>query len=138
MCSTAALHEAEASPDRLLLLLAQRDPERDEAGEEDVFSIGTIARVVQVTPLPDGTCRVVLEGMGRGTVERFLPYWHDVIAPALRGGRRPIVAAHGNSLRALVKYLDGISDEEIPKLNIPTGVPMVYEFEDDLTLCLQF
>ena len=71
--STAALHEAEASPDRLLLLLAQRDPERDEAGEEDVFSIGTIARVVQVTPLPDGTCRVVLEGMGRGTVERFLP-----------------------------------------------------------------
>ena len=71
--STAALHEAEASPDRLLLLLSQRDPERDEAGEEDVFSIGTIARVVQVTPLPDGTCRVVLEGMGRGTVERFLP-----------------------------------------------------------------
>ena len=71
--STAALHEAEASPDRLLLLLAQRDPERDKAGEEDVFSIGTIARVVQVTPLPDGTCRVVLEGMGRGTVERFLP-----------------------------------------------------------------
>ena len=71
--STAALHEAEASPDRLLLLLAQRDPERDEAGEEDVFSIGTIARVVQVTPLPDGTYRVVLEGMGRGTVERFLP-----------------------------------------------------------------
>ena len=71
--STAALHEAEASPDRLLLLLAQRDPEQDEAGEEDVFRIGTVARVVQVTPLPDGTCRVVLEGMGRAMVERFLP-----------------------------------------------------------------
>ena len=71
--STAALREAEASPDRLLLLLAQRDPERDEAGEEDVFRVGTVARVVQVTPLPDGTCRVVLEGMGRAAVERFLP-----------------------------------------------------------------
>ena len=70
--STAALREAEASPDRLLLLLAQRDPERDEAGEEDVFRIGTIARVVQVTPLPNGTCQVVLEGMGRASVERFL------------------------------------------------------------------
>ena len=63
--STAALREAEASLDRLLLLLAQRDPEQDEAGEEDVFRIGTIARVVQATPLPDGTCRVVLEGIGR-------------------------------------------------------------------------
>ena len=71
--STAALREAEASPDRLLLLLTQRDPERDEAGEEDVFRVGTVARVVQVTPLPDGTCRVVLEGMGRATVEWFLP-----------------------------------------------------------------
>ncbi|HCR04665.1 MAG TPA: endopeptidase La, partial [Gemmatimonadetes bacterium] len=71
--STAALHEAEVSPDRLLLLLAQRDPEQDEAGEDDVFRIGTVARAVQVTPLPDGTCRVVLEGMGRATVERFLP-----------------------------------------------------------------
>jgi 2,3-bisphosphoglycerate-dependent phosphoglycerate mutase len=66
------------------------------------------------------------------TVARFLPYWESTIAPALRDGRRPIVAAHGNSLRALVKYLDGISDEEIVGLNIPTGIPLVYTLDDDL------
>ncbi len=66
------------------------------------------------------------------TLERVLPYWHETIAPALRSGQRVLVAAHGNSLRALVKYLDGISDEEIPSLNIPTGVPRVYELDDDL------
>ena len=71
--STAALREAEASDGRLLLLLAQRDPERTEAAEDDVFPVGTVARAVQVTPLPDGTCRVVLEGVARGRVERFLP-----------------------------------------------------------------
>ena len=71
--STAALREAEATPDRLLLLLAQRDQECDEAGEDDVFRVGTVARAVQVTPLPDGTCRVVLEGVARARVERFLP-----------------------------------------------------------------
>lgn len=66
------------------------------------------------------------------TLDRVLPYWDEAIAPALRDGKRVIVAAHGNSLRALVKYLDGISDEEIPSLNIPTGVPRVYELDDDL------
>lgn len=66
------------------------------------------------------------------TLDRVLPYWHDAIAPALQDGQRVIVAAHGNSLRALVKYLDEISDEEIPSLNIPTGVPRVYELDDDL------
>src|SRR6188508_110507 len=71
--STAALREAEATPDRLLLLLSQKDPERDDATDEDIFRIGTVARAVQVTPLPDGTCRVVLEGIGRAQVERFLP-----------------------------------------------------------------
>lgn len=69
----------------------------------------------------------------KDTVERFLPYWHDTIAPALRAGQRVLVAAHGNSLRALVKYLDHISDEEIVSLNIPTGIPLVYELNDDLT-----
>jgi 2,3-bisphosphoglycerate-dependent phosphoglycerate mutase len=68
----------------------------------------------------------------KDTVERFLPYWHAVIAPELRLGRRVIIAAHGNSLRALVKYLDRVSDEEIPGLNIPTGVPLVYELDDNL------
>ena len=68
----------------------------------------------------------------KDTVERFLPYWHETIAPAVRNGRRVLVSAHGNSLRALVKYLDGISDDEIVGLNIPTGIPLVYELTDDL------
>ena len=68
----------------------------------------------------------------KDTVDRFLPYWHDTIAPAIRDGRRVLIAAHGNSLRALVKYLDGMSDEEIVGLNIPTGIPLVYELDDEL------
>lgn len=68
----------------------------------------------------------------KDTVARFLPYWHTTIAPAVKEGQRVLVAAHGNSLRALVKYLDNISDEEIVGLNIPTGIPLVYELTDDL------
>ena len=68
----------------------------------------------------------------KDTVARFLPYWHETIAPAVREGRRVIIAAHGNSLRALVKYLDNISDADIVGLNIPTGIPLVYEVDDDL------
>ncbi|HSW46643.1 MAG TPA: 2,3-diphosphoglycerate-dependent phosphoglycerate mutase [Phycisphaerae bacterium] len=68
----------------------------------------------------------------KDTVERFLPYWHDVIAPTVRLGKRVIVAAHGNSLRALVKYLDNVSDEAIVSLNIPTGMPLVYELDASL------
>jgi 2,3-bisphosphoglycerate-dependent phosphoglycerate mutase len=68
----------------------------------------------------------------KDTVERFLPYWHEIIAPAIKSGKKVIIVAHGNSLRALVKYLDNISDEEIVKLNIPTGIPLVYELLDDL------
>ena len=68
----------------------------------------------------------------KDTVERFLPYWHETIAPAIRQGERVLIAAHGNSLRALVKYLDGISDEEIVGLNIPTGIPLVYELDREL------
>jgi 2,3-bisphosphoglycerate-dependent phosphoglycerate mutase len=66
------------------------------------------------------------------TVDRFLPYWFDTIAPAIKSGKRVLIAAHGNSLRALVKYLDEVSEEDIIKLNIPTGVPLVYELDDDL------
>jgi 2,3-bisphosphoglycerate-dependent phosphoglycerate mutase len=66
------------------------------------------------------------------TLERVLPYWHMVLAPAIQSGKRLLVSAHGNSLRAMVKYLDHISDEEIPGLNIPTGVPLVYELDDTL------
>jgi 2,3-bisphosphoglycerate-dependent phosphoglycerate mutase len=68
----------------------------------------------------------------KDTVERFLPYWKGEIAPAIKSGKRVIIAAHGNSLRALVKHLDEISDEEIVHLNIPTGIPLVYELDDDL------
>lgn len=68
----------------------------------------------------------------KDTVERFLPYWESEIAPALRRGERVIIAAHGNSLRALVKHLDGISETDIVELNIPTGIPLVYELDDDL------
>ena len=69
----------------------------------------------------------------KDTVDRFLPFWHDEIAPTIKTGKRIIIAAHGNSLRALVKYLDNISDEDIPGLNIPTGIPLVYELNDDLS-----
>jgi 2,3-bisphosphoglycerate-dependent phosphoglycerate mutase len=68
----------------------------------------------------------------KDTVERFLPCWHEVIAPTVRSGKRVLIAAHGNSLRALVKYLDNIPDDVIPEINIPTGMPLVYELEDDL------
>jgi 2,3-bisphosphoglycerate-dependent phosphoglycerate mutase len=65
-------------------------------------------------------------------VTRMLPYWHDAMVPDLRIGRRLLVVAHGNSLRALVKHLDGISNEDIPGVNIPTGIPLVYELDDEL------
>jgi 2,3-bisphosphoglycerate-dependent phosphoglycerate mutase len=68
----------------------------------------------------------------KDTVERFMPYWKETIAPSIRDGQRVLIAAHGNSLRALVKYLDNISDHDIVELNIPTGVPLVYELDDEL------
>jgi 2,3-bisphosphoglycerate-dependent phosphoglycerate mutase len=68
----------------------------------------------------------------KDTVARFLPYWHETIAPSIRAGKRVLIAAHGNSLRALVKYLDDISESEIVELNIPTGIPLVYELDADL------
>ncbi len=66
------------------------------------------------------------------TIDRVLPYWHDVISPTILSGKRVLIAAHGNSLRSLVKYLDGISDEDIIGVNIPTGVPLVYQLDADL------
>ncbi|MBD3245413.1 MAG: 2,3-diphosphoglycerate-dependent phosphoglycerate mutase [Candidatus Omnitrophica bacterium] len=68
----------------------------------------------------------------KDTVDRFLPAWHETIVPQLRQGKRVLIAAHGNSLRALVKYLDNVSDQEIVQLNIPTGIPLVYELNEDL------
>ncbi len=68
----------------------------------------------------------------KDTVARFLPYWHETIAPDIRAGRKVLIAAHGNSLRALVKHLNNVSDQEIVDLNIPTGIPLVYVLNDDL------
>jgi 2,3-bisphosphoglycerate-dependent phosphoglycerate mutase len=69
----------------------------------------------------------------KDTVARFLPLWHETIAPTVREGKRVVIAAHGNSLRALVKYLDNVPEDQIVELNIPTGIPLVYELNDDLT-----
>ena len=66
------------------------------------------------------------------TVDRMLPYWHSTIAPSIKAGKQVLIAAHGNSLRALVKYLDNISEEEITELNIPTGIPLIYQLDEDL------
>jgi 2,3-bisphosphoglycerate-dependent phosphoglycerate mutase len=74
----------------------------------------------------------------KDTVERFLPYFHQTIAPVIQSGQRVLIAAHGNSLRALVKYLDNISDNAIVDLNIPTGIPLVYELDGDLTVQKQY
>src|SRR5205085_10763146 len=68
----------------------------------------------------------------KDTVARFLPYWHDEIAPDIRAGKKVLIAAHGNSLRALVKYLDNVSEQEILEVNIPTGIPLVYLLNEDL------
>jgi 2,3-bisphosphoglycerate-dependent phosphoglycerate mutase len=68
----------------------------------------------------------------KDTVARFLPLWHETIAPAIKSGQKVLIAAHGNSLRALVKYLDHIPEKDIVELNIPTGMPLVYELDDDL------
>jgi 2,3-bisphosphoglycerate-dependent phosphoglycerate mutase len=68
----------------------------------------------------------------KDTVARVVPYWNDTLAPAIRAGKRIVVAAHGNSIRALIKYLDGVSDADIVGLNIPNGIPLVYELDADL------
>jgi 2,3-bisphosphoglycerate-dependent phosphoglycerate mutase len=68
----------------------------------------------------------------KDTVARFLPYWHETISPAVKSNKKVIIAAHGNSLRALVKYLDNVSNEDIVNLNIPTGIPLIYELDDNL------
>lgn len=98
-----------------------------ELAPEDPRFPGHDRRYADLTPdeLPRAECL-------KDTVARVLPFWHDTMAPAIRAGKRLLVAAHGNSLRALVKYLDGIGDDAISSLNIPTGVPLVYELDADL------
>jgi 2,3-bisphosphoglycerate-dependent phosphoglycerate mutase len=72
----------------------------------------------------------------KDTIARFMPYWHETIAPAIQSGQRVVIAAHGNSLRALVKHLDGMTDADVVELNIPTGAPLVYKLDDDLAPAL--
>lgn len=99
-----------------------------ELTPEDPRYLGKDPRYTDLRPeeLPLSECL-------KDTVERFLPYWHETIAPSVLEGKRVLIAAHGNSLRALIKYLDTVSDDEIVGLNVPTGVPLVYELRDDLT-----
>ena len=97
-------------------------PELDESDER---FLGDDSRYASVPDFPKTECL-------KDTVARVVPYFENEIMPKIRNGRRLIVAAHGNSLRALVKYLDGISDNDIVNLNIPTGVPLVYELDDNL------
>jgi 2,3-bisphosphoglycerate-dependent phosphoglycerate mutase len=94
---------------------------------EDERSPGRDPRYADLPPddLPRTECL-------KDTVARFIPYWEAVVAPAVREGRRVLITAHGNSLRALIKYLDNISDRDIVGLNIPTGAPLIYELDDDL------
>lgn len=98
-------------------------PELDESDER---YLGNDRRYADVRPFPATECL-------KDTVARVVPYWQNEIAPKVASGKRLIVAAHGNSLRALVKHLDGISDDDIVNLNIPTGVPLVYELDASLT-----
>jgi 2,3-bisphosphoglycerate-dependent phosphoglycerate mutase len=95
--------------------------------EKDPMYPGSDPRYAHVAPgdIPKAECL-------KDTVHRFLPHWHEEIAPAIRRGERVVIAAHGNSLRALVKYLDNIPDDKITDLNIPTGVPLVYELDKNL------
>ena len=72
------------------------------------------------------------------TLERVMPYWEDEIAPALKSGKKVVIAAHGNSLRALAKYLENISDDEIMDLEIPTGVPLIYELDDNFKVLKKY
>jgi 2,3-bisphosphoglycerate-dependent phosphoglycerate mutase len=98
--------------------LLSRDDERYPAGDPRYKGLAP-------DEIPAGECLA-------DTVARVLPYWNETIVPEIRAGRRIIIAAHGNSLRALVKHLDGISDKDILELNIPTGIPLVYELGADM------
>jgi 2,3-bisphosphoglycerate-dependent phosphoglycerate mutase len=109
------------------------DIQPPELTEDDPRWPGRDPRYQDLAPLD-----IPLTECLKDTVARFLPYWHDAIAPAVKSGTKVIIAAHGNSLRALVKYLDNISDDEIVELNIPTGVPLVYELDADLKPIKQY
>lgn len=120
---TAALHGEE----KVLIWRRSYDVPPPALEKSDPRYPGSDARYANVAAkdLPLTECL-------KDTVERFLPLWHETIAPMIKTGKKVIIAAHGNSLRALVKYLDNMSEEEILKLNIPTGLPLVYELDANL------
>ncbi|MCK4912797.1 MAG: 2,3-diphosphoglycerate-dependent phosphoglycerate mutase [Candidatus Omnitrophica bacterium] len=113
--------------DQVLIWRRSYDTQPPALEKDDRRFPGNDLRYKDLTPqeLPSTECL-------KDTVDRFLIYWHETIVPTLREGKKVIIAAHGNSLRALVKYLDGVSNEAIVKLNIPTGIPLVYELDDNL------
>ncbi len=116
---------AKYGDEQVLIWRRSYDVPPPELDESDERWLGNDPRYADIENFPKTEC---LED----TVARVVPYWESEIAPKVKAGKRLIVAAHGNSLRALVKHLDGISDDEIVKLNIPTGVPLVYELDENL------
>ncbi len=116
---------AKYGDEQVLLWRRSYDVPPPELDSDDERWLGNDPRYAGIENFPKTECL-------KDTVARVVPYWEDVISPRVAAGRRLIVAAHGNSLRALVKHLDGISDDEIVSLNIPTGVPLVYELDDQL------
>lgn len=113
--------------EQVLIWRRSYDTQPPKLTKDDERYPGNDRRYANLTPeeLPLSECL-------KDTVARFLPYWHGEIVPVIKSGKRVLIVAHGNSLRALVKYLDHVSDEEIVGLNIPTGVPLVYELDDEL------
>lgn len=120
---TAAKHGA----DQVLLWRRGYDIRPPELGRDDDMYPGKDPRYADLEErdIPLGECL-------KDTVERFLPYWHNTIVPTLKQGKKVLISAHGNSLRALVMYLDNISENEIVSLNIPTGIPLIYELDENL------
>ncbi|HMQ04110.1 MAG TPA: 2,3-diphosphoglycerate-dependent phosphoglycerate mutase [Pyrinomonadaceae bacterium] len=116
---------AKYGDEQVLIWRRSYDVPPPELDETDERYLGRDPRYAGIANFPKTECL-------KDTVARVVPYWENEIGPKVRAGRRLIVAAHGNSLRALVKHLDGIADDEIVKLNIPTGVPLVYELDSDL------
>jgi len=116
---------AQYGDDQVLLWRRSYDIPPPELDESDERYLGNDPRYAGVTDFPKAECL-------KDTVARVVPYWETEIVPKIKTGKRLIIAAHGNSIRALVKYLDNIPDDEIVGVNIPTGVPLVYELDADL------
>ncbi|MBU1929254.1 MAG: 2,3-diphosphoglycerate-dependent phosphoglycerate mutase [Candidatus Omnitrophota bacterium] len=118
---------AKYGDDQILIWRRSYDIQPPALEKNDLRFPGNDPRYINLNPqdIPHTECL-------KDTVARFLPYWHETISPAVKSGKKIIIAAHGNSLRALVKYLDNVSNENIVDLNIPTGIPLIYELDDNL------